>query len=281
VEPVKRAFTPSPGAATAPPAGDGLDAVFAAGLEATLLALRATGATPYEAAAAALAGLPSAGDVLDAIRLMGEPRFGVPPADLVVGSLETVAKLASDQGLAPVLARLEGLGFHPLSWWVAADSAPYPARMLFSTASWPEGMGPTDFGLSDKVRGRFFGGSLLLRTAGKRPALPDGLVVPANMDIYHHPAKLALPARLRVGGKLTFDECKGPLTLPMGLEVGDLQILRCPKWDGRIPADTRVAGSVITERHPYPGLSLAAWREAHPDREEPIVPTWTYLPKAR
>jgi hypothetical protein len=52
-------------------------------------------------------------------------------------------------------------------------------------------------------------------------------------------------------------------TLPPGLRVEKtLQIVGCPHWDGRIPADTVIGGFLDAG---YGSLRLEDWRRLHPD----------------
>jgi hypothetical protein len=84
---------------------------------------------------------------------------------------------------------------------------------------------------------------LWLRGTGLQ-ALPEGLTVGKG---FWPPATLAsLPKKLRV--------------------AGNLELKKCPGWDGRIPADTHVGGQVYTDRHCL-GIPLLDWRLQHPRGE--------------
>jgi hypothetical protein len=130
--------------------------------------------------------------------------------------------------------------------------------------------------------GLMVGGDLILDPRLKVPRLPDQLEVMGSLwlgdtDVNRLPEGLrvglglnlvntqiaSLPDGLEVGHYLclwnTFIQ-----TLPSGLRVGDdLILLECPRWDGRIPSDAKVAGLVLTDQH-LEGVSLKEWRRLHP-----------------
>jgi hypothetical protein len=79
----------------------------------------------------------------------------------------------------------------------------------------------------------------------------------------------ALPAGLEVRGNLNLYCCEAFRSLAARLRVrGDLRLLECPAWDGTIPPDAQVTGKVVTDTHPK-GTPLAAWRLEHPQGERP------------
>jgi hypothetical protein len=77
----------------------------------------------------------------------------------------------------------------------------------------------------------------------------------------------SLPDGLRVDGYLGLNET-GLRSLPRGLRVeGNLTLFDAPAWDGRIPEDTEVGGTVYTEwgADGIPlGPTLAEWRARYP-----------------
>lgn len=80
-----------------------------------------------------------------------------------------------------------------------------------------------------------------------------------------------LPAGLSIDGNLNLYCCKTFRSLSERIRVrGDLWLLECPAWDGRIPPDAQVSCKVFTDWHPA-GITLMEWRSAHPDGEAPAV----------
>jgi hypothetical protein len=94
--------------------------------------------------------------------------------------------------------------------------------------------------------------------------LPRGLRVKGSLLLLHS-SIVALPEDLDV--KALHLEGTDFVNLPRGLVVRDfLDMADCPRWDGRIPADARVEGKLVTDRHPD-GITLPRWRRLHPRGE--------------
>jgi hypothetical protein len=92
-----------------------------------------------------------------------------------------------------------------------------------------------------------------------------GLWVDGRLSLHRTPIQ-SLPAGLTVQDVDL--SSTGVAILPQGLRVAGLLILEdCHGWDGRIPEDAVVGQELYTCRHPYPGLSLRAWRQEHPEGE--------------
>jgi hypothetical protein len=126
-------------------------------------------------------------------------------------------------------------------------------------------------GLTAWGRNREVEGTLHLNNCPWVTSIPKGLMILNQCDLDLDGTSItSLPAGLQVGGTLNLS--RTPLrTLPAGLDVGHcLWLQHCPKWDGQIPADTKVNRYVITPRHPFmmhqtpQGLGLDAWRAQHP-----------------
>jgi hypothetical protein len=155
------------------------------------------------------------------------------------------------------------------------------------------------------------GGDLCLDGA-RMETLPDDLRVEGGLDLKRSmiqtmPSGLRqvnalwleksqirfLPDGLRVRGCLVLDDCANLEALPKGLWVGQnlhmertaivflpdnlevnwgLVIENCPAWDGRIPEGARI-GELCSDAHPRPNkITLAAWRDLHPEGERPEHP---------
>jgi hypothetical protein len=87
-------------------------------------------------------------------------------------------------------------------------------------------------------------------------------VFPANLGLYF--SAVDLPDGLTVAGSLVLHRTRCSV-LPERLAVVEtLSLVDCRDWDGRIPADARVGGRIITGTDDR-GVKLEAWRQAHPE----------------
>jgi len=80
--------------------------------------------------------------------------------------------------------------------------------------------------------------------------LPDDLRIRGDLHLSFCPLR-ALPKGLRVRGELVLFECWELRTLAEGLVIewtgwnsSGLELIGCDRWDGRVPADARIGGSI-------------------------------------
>jgi hypothetical protein len=112
--------------------------------------------------------------------------------------------------------------------------------------------------------------SLFLVGCSNLKGLPPGITEYTFLNLCGCRSIEALPDGLKVTpDRLFLDDCVALRHLPKGLEVTlDLQMKGCEAWDGQIPEDATIGGLVVTDGHPE-GISLATWRELHPQGERP------------
>jgi hypothetical protein len=134
-----------------------------------------------------------------------------------------------------------------------------------------------------------FHGSLHATGCKSLKSLPEGFQVEGSCSLIGCVGLERLPEGFRTGGYLNLSGCSGLTGLPEGLTVvgtsfsmtychgirslpkgldirGSLYIEHCDGWDGRVPDDAMI-GRLISDAHPDPGVTLAEWRELHPDGE--------------
>jgi hypothetical protein len=112
-----------------------------------------------------------------------------------------------------------------------------------------------------------------LRLGGTRIGDIQALrVVNGDLSLSLTPVE-TLPDGLRVLGRLDLEGSR-IRNLPPGLWVGNhLWLRECQGWDGVIPADAAVGGTLCTDACPtFDGIALDAWRRRFPAGEHPDPP---------
>jgi hypothetical protein len=246
--------------------------------KAMLVALRATGATQWEALALAAQALGEA-----ALRPRWEAwATRVNRPDTFLKAMDEVAKVAPGLAQAWLYAWLGGrtiegdldLGNRS---WVSALPAGLTVRgglrldgatvsvlpAALTVGDWFNAEGLPLTALPEDLRV----GSHLALAKTKIEVLPDRLRFLRGLDLEGAPIT-ALPDGLTL--ELYLNLCNTPIVaLPKGLRVGSILDLRaCTRWDGQIEPDTQVDQFVFTDAHSH-GVPLAEWRERHPRGERP------------
>jgi hypothetical protein len=87
-----------------------------------------------------------------------------------------------------------------------------------------------------------------------------------NVDLGNAAWVTDLPVGIHLDGGFDL-RGTGIRALPAGLRVtGGLNVCWCEGWDGRIPADAQIGGTVYTDCH-RDGLALDEWRHRYPHGE--------------
>jgi hypothetical protein len=195
--------------------------------DATVAALVAAGQSRWEA----LVGLVEGGADPEAIWA----QWGVPPQALVAfentwAAIEAFNRIAQGDPKGANVALLAFL-----------EGRTVPGDLILSDSPWIERLPP-----ALRVAGHLVLGQFALPDLEQRVELPEGLWVGGGLFLEGTPLR----------------------HLPQGLHVeGDLGLRACPAWDGWIPEDAWVGGTISSPRHGL-GPDLAAWRRLHPHGEK-------------
>jgi hypothetical protein len=202
----------------------------------TLAALQATGAPLGEALAVAADGFPLGAVVAHLAQVLASSN-----EDAALGILEAMAD--RDPGLARVGLELWGRG-RTVDGYLELPECQWVTAL-------PQGLAVT--------------GSLMVSGLQSLTSLPEGLRVGGSLSL-DGTAVTFLPDGLDIGGGLYLTG-SSLIGLGCGLRVGaDLDLTNCRGWNGQIPADTEVAGKVLSDRHEE-GIPLDHWRHLHPRGE--------------
>jgi hypothetical protein len=251
------------------------------GLRDTLRALRATGASRWEAVGLVAGALGEAAARSELDRWC----HGAPTPYQAVRALDAIAMGAPDVAnlwlgrwlerwldgtVRPGNLNRVGRNWVDLSWrrWVTSlpeglrfgdslDLRETGLRALPERLEVAHNLVLADTLISVLPPGVRSGGPMILEGAPLL-RLPDGFKAASNLNL-RHTLVTTLPDGLEVGGDLWLAGATLQ-SLPRGLRVvGDLDLRDTPAWDGRIPPDAILSGKILTDAC-LRGEALEAWR---------------------
>jgi hypothetical protein len=178
--------------------------------------------------------------------------------------------------------RMEIGDFNDLAWELVCADPPFGSALLKAlpvgftafrgpVAASPDSIFLPNTDLAALPQGLTVEGSLVVQDNRKLALLPDDLTVTDDLNATDC-ALTAVGRNLKVQRHLDLEGNGHLVTLGKGLQVADgINLRRCPAWDGRLPVDAQIGGTIYSDRYPR-GTWIVTWRTLFPDGECTFVP---------